>query len=662
MNTINGRVFITCGTGGRESNHTFSGANEPYVAIRANTYFGSVFGTLQNSGTELKLQFISNDGQVVDSCILAKPTSIGTTVAASCPTGYHLDTTLDLCVLDATPPGGLPPTQPVLKIGFVGDSTTATASNTVFDDLGNAGIHQLCHLGDLNHAAAPATTVGYMTTQLPASVVANSMIALGDYDHVNENGTQAITDYIVDFFNLSATTEYCIKKKIQNVYLISMNTQDANVANGAGTQALFVEAALAEAVSLKSTGTVDWIIVIVHKPLICATSGHVEDEEGARSLYQDMFNDSQVDFVVQGHNHVFEISHPMTDNTTTQYTETDTGYDFRQPHGQIYITAGTGGMTRDVHTLVPPEFRYANDDNFGSVIMTLDTSGKNMTVQARSSAGIILHSFVVTKGVIVVPPVTLPACPTGQHRDPVTLLCVADTPPPGTPPPGTPAGTIDSRGIKWFNARGQQGVIAQSRDESTDDRWSGNVTGIAQYGFEATMILTFDGVSGDGHFAMKLWGPNHSAPCGHEESGDCCCWYDLGIRSNGDVQTQIERPHPSNDDFNLPASQQFITNIGKSMDGNTIGLKWLVFPVTPGGSVENGGIHIKMWVDTTGLVGSLPANAWRLVLDFVDTGQILDGMPSLNEQDFEVRNSDTDDQTAYGGGLHYRKRTSADYT
>ena len=97
---------------------------------------------------------------------------------------------------------------------------------------------------------------------------------------------------------------------------------------------------------------------------------------------------------------------------------------------------------------------------------------------------------------------------------------------------------------------------------------------------------------------MKHWGPNHSGDCGHSEGGDCCCWYDTGIRVNGDVQLQIERPHPSNDDFTLPSSQQFITNVGKGMQGNSIGLKWLVHPVTPGGDVDNGGIHLMMWVDT----------------------------------------------------------------
>ena len=40
-----------------------------------------------------------------------------------------------------------------------------------------------------------------------------------------------------------------------------------------------------------------------------------------------------------------------------------------------------------------------------------------------------------------------------------------------------------------------------------------------------------------------------------------------------------------------------MNNIGKSMNGNSTGLKWLV-SCYPGGSADSGGIQLKMWVDT----------------------------------------------------------------
>ena len=171
---------------------------------------------------------------------------------------------------------------------------------------------------------------------------------MGNHDHPNEDGSQGNLDHLIDFFNLNVASEYCTKKQIQNVYLISMNTQDTNVEVNGGTQHLFVQAALAEAAAAKAAGDVDWIIVTVHKPLICAESDHPADEEGARALYQAMFNSNQVDFVVSGHNHLLEISHPLSAPTTQQFTETDEGYDFRQAHGQIYMLSGggVGGLSK----------------------------------------------------------------------------------------------------------------------------------------------------------------------------------------------------------------------------------------------------------------------------------------------------------------------------
>ena len=164
---------------------------------------------------------------------------------------------------------------------------------------------------------------------------------------------------------------------------------------------------------------------------------------------------------------------------------------------------------------------------------------------------------------------------------------------------------------------------------------------------------------------MKHWGPNHSGDCGYTESGDCCCWYDTGIRSNGDVQLQTERPHPSNHDFSLTTNAtngpKYMNNIGKSMNGNSSVLKWRVHPVTPGGTADSGGIHLMMWadIDPVGTDGK-PKNGWKLVYNFIDTGQVLGDYTSPSEHDCEVRNSGTNSRTAFGGGLHWRKLQAGD--
>jgi hypothetical protein len=225
----------------------------------------------------------------------------------------------------------------------------------------------------------------------------------------------------------------------------------------------------------------------------------------------------------------------------------------------------------------------------------------------------------------------------------------------GDPPTGN-CGSIDTLGIKWMVGSGEQTVIEQSRDDAGDYRWSQNYGDILT-GYEATLIGSFENVDSGGHCALKHWGGNHSGDCQYEEDNSCCCWYDTGIRANGDVQTEIERPHPSNDSWSCPECT--MSNIGAGMDGNTIGLKWLVYPLTyPGGNVDNGGMKLKMWVDNDALDGNgRPNNNWVLVYDITDNASrgILTDYEAPEEQEIEVRVSDTDTADMYGGGIHVRR-------
>jgi hypothetical protein len=239
-------------------------------------------------------------------------------------------------------------------------------------------------------------------------------------------------------------------------------------------------------------------------------------------------------------------------------------------------------------------------------------------------------------------------CPEGEHWDDVQGECVPDT----------PGGDVDSLGIAWLVAKGRQTMIEQSRDTETDDRWSGNVRGLT-VGFEATMIAKSMEIASDGHFAMKQFGGNHKGPGAENQR-----WYDTGLRKNGDVQLEWER-HPAsgavNRSFNLSSDKQFITNIGKGLEGNWIGLKWCCIKVNgqANGSPSNGGVRVRMWVDTDPLgTDGRPKNNWKLCYDFIDgiDKEVIEpqSYSAQDELDCEVRRSDTKRHEVYGVGLHVR--------
>ena len=65
-------------------------------------------------------------------------------------------------------------------------------------------------------------------------------------------------------------------------------------------------------------------------------------------------------------------------------------------------------------------------------------------------------------------------------------------------------------------------------------------------------------------------------------------------------------------------------NVGHEMEGNDTGLKIVAYPHITGGTAENGGIHIKFYINSNALTGGVPNNNWRLAAEFLDTGQILE--------------------------------------
>ena len=417
-----------------------------------------------------------------------------------------------------------------------------------------------------------------------------------------------------------------------------MDTQ-SNLGSGSA-QFAFVQNELQIA---DSDPSILWKVVCYHKPSLTPDTDY-GPLTSVRNAYHPLFDQYHVDIILSGHNHNYSRSKPVRYNTSSPNSPTvmnnaTTGY--IDVDGRIYITCGSGGRTLDDINDNPAWMAASNDSDHGAFLVSLTETvtgrGNRLECRFRTNSGDDDDVFTLTKSVNPNPP---PGGGGGSGGG-------------GEPPPSGGNAGVDSNGILWMAATGQANTIDKSRDDPDDFRWSEVFDGLDN-GYELTLYFFCEGVASGGHIAAKLWGGNHSGGCQHTEGGDCCCWYDYGIRANGNIQTQTERPHPNNHTHTLPTSMRFMSNIGIGMEDNWIGIKWLIYPIVIGGDVENGGIKLKMWVDTSGFVNNRPQNVWRLAIDLTDTGQVLGDMPALDEQEIEVRNSDTDDTTDYGGGIHMR--------
>lgn len=549
----------------------------------------------------------------------------------SCPAGYTLKN--GICVANTLPPPG---TQPPPTGGggatiadyvatAVGDTTCGSTAQTIVSRMAARNPNFHLPLGDYTYTSSTGCWLNMMAPLKPKILSMN----IGNHDDEEDESNTLRAQYLA----WAGLSQPYHAFTFRNTFVLTLYTY---APFGFGTGSAQYQFAQQQLAAARANPAIDWIIVNFHKPIYTASSNH-SGYTAFKDIYHPLFDQYKVDLCLSGHVHNYQRTKPLkynpagaaaavASNLTTNYINLV---------NPIFVIAGCGG--REISGIADqPSWNAGQREGFGYVLLSWSNNGKRLTGRHYDQTDTLRDEWTMDKTSVSQPPPS-----TGGGGT--------------TPPPTT--GQIDSNGIKWLLATGEQTVIAQTRTASKDFRWSRNYSNIAANGFEATLYGTFSGVASGGHCALKHWGGNHSGDCQYEEDGSCCCWYDTGIRADGSIQTQIERPHPSNDDFTC--STCAMNNIGVGMDGKTIGLKWIVYPIVEGGHVGNGGIKLKMYVDTSGFSASKPQNQWRLVYDIIDTGQILGDYIAPQEQEIEVRNSDTSSTNMYAGGIHVRRLSRA---
>jgi hypothetical protein len=126
-----------------------------------------------------------------------------------------------------------------------------------------------------------------------------------------------------------------------------------------------------------------------------------------RETYHPLFDQYGVDLVLQGHNHNYERSYPITynnnannnddgslSNPTITSNNTNT---YSDPTGEVYITAGTAG--RDLHDLKgKSEFIVTQYKVFGFLNVDISSDGtKLIGTFYDNEDGEIKDTFTITK-------------------------------------------------------------------------------------------------------------------------------------------------------------------------------------------------------------------------------------------------------------------------
>ena len=124
---------------------------------------------------------------------------------------------------------------------------------------------------------------------------------------------------------------------------------------------------------------IEWIFVMFHKPMYSSISKQLE-EYIIRKKYEDLFDRQNVYLVIQGHNHIYsrtlplsvnkqQISEPILDQKNVNNKNNSI---FRNPNGIIYLVVGTGGD--ELYTITEKPYYVQNqyDKGFGFVDLKID--------------------------------------------------------------------------------------------------------------------------------------------------------------------------------------------------------------------------------------------------------------------------------------------------
>ncbi len=220
-------------------------------------------------------------------------------------------------------------------------------------------------------------------------------IAIGNHDAEFAN----IYKQIVTYHNL--TSPY-YSHDFRNIHFISMSTE--HPFEQGSKQYEFIKNDLE---NISKNSSVDWIVVHQHKPLY-STSQDKGEAEQLRDIYQQLFQQYDVDLVISSHNQYYERTYPVlyneqyekatnkkiepkpiiTNTVKSDYSDKDNGI--------VFLTVGTAGDKLD-----PVKERYGfyvlQESQFGFLNVKIENNGKTLMGEFHTNNGEVIDYFKLNK-------------------------------------------------------------------------------------------------------------------------------------------------------------------------------------------------------------------------------------------------------------------------
>jgi hypothetical protein len=162
-----------------------------------------------------------------------------------------------------------------------------------------------------------------------------------------------------------------------------------------------VKLLLNDAKAKKDSGEVNWISVSLHCNIYSSSSIHPPTTD-IRPIYQQLWENADVDFVFSGHNHNYERTYPLT-WTGTNYQICNpgqtTGYvNLDDSDCIIFFTVGTGGRLGETLNSAPPYIVPSERTlPYGYLNMGIDNTNGEVRFQMFKTDGSTVSDFTVKR-------------------------------------------------------------------------------------------------------------------------------------------------------------------------------------------------------------------------------------------------------------------------
>jgi hypothetical protein len=231
--------------------------------------------------------------------------------------------------------------------------------------------------GLLTDAYDPRAWDSYFVQAEPTASTVPWMVSLGNHEMepwYSPDGYGADVDRLDFPGNGPAVSPGTYTFTYGNVGVVSLDPNDvsyeipANFGFTAGSQTTWLGQTLA---ALRRDPQVDFIVVFFHHCAYCTCSVH-GSEGGVRQFWTPLFDQYQVDLVINGHNHIYERTDPLRAGAPT--TTAPVGATVAPAsQGTTYVTCGSAG--KSLYSFTAPDSYEGNIDNVASVNSYVNEAG-----------------------------------------------------------------------------------------------------------------------------------------------------------------------------------------------------------------------------------------------------------------------------------------------